>query len=427
MTLEQLIQKRREAIEAARAILETATADGERSLTEEERTAWEGHLETAETLKGEIAVLERQAAAEAELAATTAPAPKPAPSAAPAVHTRDERPYSILRAIRASAARSWTGAEVERRASDELAELLGREPQETHGLLVPYRALLPVGAETRDIGKVAPTTYGAALVATDLMPQEFIELLRNQTLVVQAGARLLPNLVGDVDIPRQSAGAVAGWVATEGGDVGEDEVETEAVSLSPKTVGIRTDMTRRMVKQSSIGLEDLVREDIRGAIGIAVDAGAISGTGASGQPTGVINTSGVGTVTTSGTPTWPLIVEFETDVESANALQGRLAWMTRSAVKGELKTTVKESGQAVYLMGEDGVMNGYPSFITEQVPAQTLIFGNWAEILIGMWGGLDLFADPYTLGDSGGLVVRGFQDIDVAVRHGASFSKAADL
>jgi HK97 family phage major capsid protein len=420
-----LREKRKAALEAARAILDKATEE-ERALEDEERERVETHQAEATALNGEIELAERQEAAEAELRATVTPAPRPTPGQAPAVHTPEERPYSLFRAIRASLAHDWSSAKVERRASDELRELTGREAEADHHFMVPYRNLMPSGWETRDIGKVAPTTVGAALVASDLMPSEFIELLRNQTKVVQAGARLLPNLVGDVPIPRQSVGAAAGWLATEDADVSEDELETDSITLTPKTVGVRTDMTRRMLKQSSIGLEDLVREDIRAAIGIAIDAGALNGSGSSGQPTGIINAS-PGGVTTAGTPTWPLIVEFETDVETANALQGKLAWMTRSAVKGELKTTVKESGQALYLMNEDGTMNGYPSFITEQVPAQHLIFGNWAEILIGMWGGLDLFSDPYTLGDKGGLTVRGFQDIDVGVRHALSFSVATDL
>ena len=140
-------------------------------------------------------------------------------------------------------------------------------------------------------------------------------------------------------------------------------------------------------------------------------------------PTGIINTSGIGGVTTTGTLTWALMVEFESDLGAANALQGRLAYMFRAAINKATKTTVKESGQASYLQ-EGGVMNGYPCLVTEQVPAQHLIFGNWAELILALWGALDVFGDPYTLGDQGGLVLRGFQDADVGVRHAASFSVA---
>ena len=81
-----------------------------------------------------------------------------------------------------------------------------------------------------------------------------------------------------------------------------------------------------------------------------------------------------------------------------------------------------EVGGSISALASGQRVNGYPAFVTEQAPATTVIFGNWAELLIGMWGVLDVFADQYTLGDRGGLVVRGFQDMDIALRHGASFS-----
>ena len=362
---------------------------------------------------------------------------------APAVHTREARPYLLSNLFRAQDSRDWRGARVELRIADILNERLG-PPEDGRRVHVPYRALLPVARqielerqdplerhlqmERRDVD----STTGASLIAVDLGVTEFIELLRNDAMVIRAGARVLPGLVGTLDIPRQSVAATGGWIATETGSPAESQLNTDKLTLAPKTFGVRTEVTRKMMKQSTPGAEDLVRDDIRRVIGLAVDQGAISGSGASGQPTGITLTSGVGTVTHSGALTATLgnMLEYESDLGSANAPSTSRAFLMRSAARAALKATAKAANVAAgFLMEPDNSVNGYPSFVTEQAPASAaagaILFGAWQELLIGLWGVLDLFSDPYTLGNSGGLVVRGFQDIDIGIRHAASFTKSA--
>jgi len=363
---------------------------------------------------------------------------------APAVHTRSSQPYSLLNVVRAQISGNRRDAPVELRVSDQLNERLG-PPDDPRRIHIPYRALLPIKRQL-ELDRAEPlerhlermerrdvdSTTGASLIAVDLAVDEFIELLRNDAMVIKAGARTLPGLVGTLDIPRQNAAAAGGWIATETGSPSEGNLTTDKVTLAPKTFGVRTEITRRMMKQSTPGAEDLVREDIRNVIGVAMDSGAINGSGASGQPTGLLLVSGVGTVTHAGalTATLANMLEYESDLGTGNALRGRPAFMLRSAARAALKATAKAANVAAgFLMEADGKINGYDSFVNEQVPASgaagAIIFGNWAEILIGFWGVLDLFADPYTLGNSGGNVIRGFLDCDIAVRHAASFTKSA--
>lgn len=432
--LAELEATRKTQIEALRALLKTAETEKRSALNDDESKKFATLQAEIDQLDKLIEAERKTRALEQTLSDPEQPAPRPDPQAptGPVVHTREDRPYSLKRAFQASAeGAAWNLAKVEKRASDELAELYGRSPSHGRGFFAPYSALLTdreqrkIAQEQRAIGKAVPNTTGAAVIATDLMPDEFIDILRNETKVLMAGARELPGLVGDVDIPRQSAAASAGWV-TENVGVSESTLSTDTISLTPKTVGLKGTMTRRMLQQSTPGIEDLVRLDMRAAIALAIDAGAINGSGLSGQPEGVLNVSGIGGVTTSGTLTWPLVVEFETDLAAANALMGSLAFLMGATVGSEFKTTARESGTGVYLM-QDGKINNYPALLSNQVPAQTAIFGNWADLLIGLWGSLDLFADPYTSGDAGNMLLRGFQDIDVAVRHPASFTAAADI
>ena len=448
--VDDLVAEQTKVIGQCREMVDKAHGE-KRALDSDEKPQYTILSEKAAELKTRVSSLRSQLEMESELSVPSRPAPmadvrsglQPEPDPSPGATVlglgkRDRQSYSIVKACRAYGRGRWDEAPLELECHEELEKHFQRQAM---GFFVPTEALLieapHVGLtdrewerqkEERAIGKVAPTTHGAALVPTDLLSGSFIELLRNRTKVAQMGATILPNLVGDVDIPRQSAAAAVTWIATEGGAAVEDNLETDAVVLTPRTVGVFTDITRRMVKQTSLGIEALVRRDLQASIGVAIDLGAINGSGASGQPTGVLNTSGVGTVTIGTPPViWADVVNFETDVAAANADFGALGYLITAAIREIFKTVEKAATTAVFLMDPDGMVNGYRTEVSNQLPTGDMIFGNWNDVLIGEWGGLDLLADPYSLGTSGGLRIHGFQDVDVAVRHAASFSVATDV
>lgn len=437
-TLAEMRKRRAELAIELRAMIDKARSE-DREFTDEEAAAYDAGEVELRSLRENIQREERleEVEKEREVRSVREPGPDPdpidpelrggtprQPVKAPALHLREDRSYSILALARSYKNQDPRERRVEQRASDEIAERIGRQPE--NGIFIPYAQLLAGELrekwqrEQRDITKA---TTGADLVGTDLLPRQFIELLRNETLVVRAGATIVDGLQGDVDIPRQAAAGVVTWLAAETTDLTTDTTfDTDKVSLTPKTVGVRHDISRRMLKQSSPGIEELVRNDIRATIGISIDSQAIVGDGTGGTPSGIIDNA-TGAVDLTGGATWADIVEFETDLDSANALRGRLAYAVRPATAGTLKTTQKDAGSGLFLMDSNGQMNGYNVFVSNQIPAtQPIIFGNFAELLIGMWGILDVQFDPFTLGDRGGVVLRGFQDIDVALRHNESFS-----
>lgn len=360
---------------------------------------------------------------------------------------RERKSWSLYRAINGHLAGNMDGIEAE--ASAEIAKRLGRTPR---GFFAPYdifggsaafadtRSVADLVLERlahwnkRDVGKTVGGNLGASLVATDLLVGSFIEILRNRAKVVGLGARMLTGLVGDVSIPRQNAATSVGWLATEGADAAEGQPGFDAVALTPKTVSAFVEITRRMLQQSSLSVEALTRADLVAVVALAIDAAAINGSGASGQPRGVLNQSGIGSVTTGAALSWAEVVAFEEDIETANADVATMAWLTTPHVKGQAKTTEKATNTAVFLM-ENGEMNGYPMAVSNQVPSNlgvgtnqhALIFGDWAQLLIGEWGVLDLLPDPFALAKSGGLRLHVYQDVDTAVRHAGSFTASTEL
>ena len=184
-------------------------------------------------------------------------------------------------------------------------------------------------------------------------------------------------------------------------------------------------MTRKLLKQSDPSVEAIIRQDLILGAALAIDTAVITGTGANGQPTGIINTAGVNTVTiadvTDFSPTFAESVEFETALATDNALRGSLKWLTTPAINGKLKVSPIDAGSGL-MVNSAGVVNGYGMIGSSLVPTQRVIFGNFNDVIIGMWGVLDVEVDKAALAASGGLVLRVFQDVDVAIRHAESFA-----
>lgn len=332
--------------------------------------------------------------------------------------------FSIIRAIHALAnptdRRAQEAAAFEFECSRAAADQYGRAAQ---GILLPAEVL-------RNWKRDLNSADEAALFTDDFRGGDFIDVLRNSSSVMQAGARMLNGLSGDVKIPKKTAAAAAGWIATEGGASSESEMTVGSVSMVPRTLGAHTDVTRQLLIQSSLDVEALIRDDLAQAIALAIDLGALSGSGSSGQPTGIKNTSGINTVD-FGTapdlvPTFAQVVEMETKVAEDNALLGNLAYIMGAAMYGALKTTEKATNTAQFVVEPGGTINGYRAIVSNQAASGDAYFGNFADLLVGFFGGLDIVVDPYTASTSGTVRVVALQSCDVAVRNAVSFCLAND-
>lgn len=304
---------------------------------------------------------------------------------------------------------------------------------------------LDVSHAYRDL-VVGTSTAGGHLVATELLGSSFIDLLRNAMVLDQLGITWLRDLNGNLAIPSQTGGATGYWVAESGAPT-ESQQTLGQMTLTPKTMGAFTDYSRRMLLQSSLDVEAFVRADLAAILGQTLQLAAINGSGASNQPTGLLNTSGIGSVAggTNGlAPTYDHFVDLESAVANANADSGNLAYLTNTKVRGKSRKTqefASTNGKPVWTSspGQRGVgeVLGYQAFTSNAVPSNltkgtasaicsAIMFGNWSDMVIGMWGGLDLMLDPYTGATSGTRRVVALQDVDVNVRRVASFAAMVD-
>jgi HK97 family phage major capsid protein len=359
---------------------------------------------------------------------------KPLPTADIGMDKKEVKRYSLLRAMNAMAnpqdRAAQDAARFERECSEAVGTKMGKAARGFY---------LPTDVQKRDL-TAGTNNAGGFTVATDMRAGDFISVLRNAMVIDTLGTRMLTGLQGNVAIPKQSASASAFWVAENSAPT-ESQQTIAQVTMSPKTVGAFTDVSRRLLLQSSIDVENMVQTDLAAILGLAIQQAAINGTGASNQPTGLLAaiTSTVIGGTNGLAPTWQNIIDLETGVAQANADVGSMAYLTNAKVRGRLKTVQKFSGtngMPVWDGGENPV-NGYRAAVTNGVPSNltkgtssgvcsAIIFGNFADLVIGLWGATDIIIDPYTGSTAGTLRTVVLQDVDVALRNVESFTTMVD-
>lgn len=263
----------------------------------------------------------------------------------------------------------------------------------------------------------------------------------------------MPGLTSNISFPRKDSVPTGTWEGENDANA-ESSPTVDTVSLSPNRLGTYVDVSKQLLVQTTVpALEAMVRRDIEMAIGQAVDTAALNGSGSGNQPTGILNTSGIGDVaggTDGAAPAWEHIVNLETKVATANADLGTLAYLSTPGIRGKLKTSEKAAGTAQFvweneLMGGlaaamrvpgEGSMNGYRALVSTLVPStltkgngtglHAIIYGNWQELMIGQFGGLDIIIDPYTQATSSLLRIVINSWWDVALAHAASFAAMKD-
>jgi len=344
---------------------------------------------------------------------------------------KEKRSYSLFRAINASASGDWSKAGLEREASAEISKRLNKEPR---GFFAPN----DIEWSKRDM-TVGSATAGGNIVGTDHMGSEFVDALRPQLVLASLGARMMMGLQGDVAIPALNAKTSTYWVAESAAPT-EGAPTVRQITMSPKTVGAYVDISRKLSLQSDPSAEEIFRNDMVSQVASAIDTVGING-GGSNEPTGILQTSGIGSVaigTNGGAPTWASVVDNVSQVAIDNALGGNLAFLTNPQVVGKMRQTVRvASTDSVFIMNEGNTMMGYQVAETTNVPStltkgstsgscSAMIFGNFNDLMIGQWGGTDILVDPYTGSSTATVRVTVFQDVDIAVRHAQSFSSTQD-
>ena len=328
----------------------------------------------------------------------------------------------MLKAVRAMVDRDWSQAGFEREVHQAICKRAGVSEAPNGGFYLPYEV------QKRDLTAGTPSA-GGYLVATDNLGGSFIDLLRNRTLLARLGATMLTGLQGNVTIPKLTAGGTAYWLTNEATAITESDQTLGQLALSPKNVGAYTEVSRQLMMQSSPAADAMIMNDLAKVLGVAIDLAGFEGSGASGQPTGISATAGIGSVTGT-TIAYSGIVEFQTDVAWLQR-PGRELRLRHHAVGRRPAQAARQVASTYSPIWEgnilDGNVDGFKAASTLQLTAASMIFGDFSQVVIGEWGMLELALNPYANFAAAISGIRAIQTVDVGVRYAGAFSRATSI
>ena len=356
----------------------------------------------------------------------------------------EQRSYSFGRMIQAQVTGNYSKAGFEREMSEEIAHRTGKASQ---GMYVPdfawgSRSGVMVTAAT---GAISSENVADAFVPTIQRGDLFIEALRAKQVMSGLGVTYLGGLTNRIRIPSIATGASAGFVE-EAGAVSDQSPVDGSVTLQPRTLGAYAQISRLLAMESIPSIEQVVQDDLLRSIADKIEYYAIQGSGSSGQPTGLLNAS-IGNVDISaGTDvaalTWADITDIVKTVEDANGIVNQAAqgWLTNPKVKAKMANTVKVASTDSIMLLNDPWDNiyGHRAAFTSNVPsdldpgdggsdASAIFFGDFSQLMVGLFGAPSIIVDPFTNSKSGDVVISIMQEVDVGVRNTASFCKADEV
>jgi HK97 family phage major capsid protein len=423
MTVRELLQ-RRDSIRTEMRSIHAGAPDG--TLSAEAQTRWDA-------LRADLATVEAQESRAATLdALDLRAAGQHIGGTGDSRLDRQIEGVGLLDAVRAQMGGTDTAAGRAREVSQELERRSGRKAQ---GLFWNMGQPMEQRVVTTALPAAGP---GGNLIPTDYRADLFIDRLRNASRVRALGATVLSGLTGNLLIPRRKASVVAGWVA-ENSPLPVSDPQFDGVTLTPKHAGVITEWSRNMIMQASPDVEQLARNDMSLTLAELLDVAAIAGTGTNNQPRGVLNTPGIGTVsmgTNGGTLTYDAVADLVGQVDDANADGGSMGFLTNTRVRRQAAKLKDTAGNP---LGLATIFQGGTTTFTNTVAAvgikgtgtnlSPLIYGNWSDLLIGVWSELDILVNPYesTAYSKGNVSIRAMMTVDLAVRHPESFAAITDL
>lgn len=264
---------------------------------------------------------------------------------------------------------------------------------------------IPAEANIRADILAQTATAGQEIVQED--KRQILGPLVDRLVFAKAGVTYLPNLVGNVSIPSY-AGTSVGWKGeVEGADDGGGAFDE--VTMAPKRLTAYVNVSKLFLAQDGIGAERLLMDNIRDAVARKLEETILGvATVSADAPSGIgykLNLANDGGEAVIEGIEFADLVALETAVDTANALDGNLAYITNGAGRGLLKTAQKfpeaATGETLYQNGE---VNGYRCLVTNAVPdnagtggdGNAIYFANWKDLVIGQWAGYDITVDPYS-------------------------------
>ena len=269
---------------------------------------------------------------------------------------------------------------------------------------------------------LAPTaTNGQELITGEYLPQEFAPALRPATALSKTGYRLIPSTGHSVSFAVVTQGAEAKMYDLDG-NLEDGDLKFATKELKPRKAGVCVPIPYSLLLQARPEIDAIVSDDVVKALDEIKDKMALIGTGENNEPVGIAKTTGVNNVPVSGIFTYEGVCKAEQLIRDSNDMSENLFWVMNSNNYTKFKTTLKDDvAGAEYLM-EDGKINGYEAVINNSLDDNTIILGNFDELVITPFDGIMIKVDDITFIKKGAVQVIATEAFDCVVRRPGSFT-----
>jgi HK97 family phage major capsid protein len=294
--------------------------------------------------------------------------------------------------------------------------------------MVLKRDMTATGSSGAEGGYAVQTNVGGLITA-----------LSPKLVLAGLGVSIFDNLVGNLDLPSFGTEPTAAW-ETETGAADEVNPAATKISYSPNRLAAFVDVSKQLMMQSSPSIEAYLRDFLLRAVASKLQAAALHGNG--GNIDGIAGTSGIGSVvggTNGANPLWDDITNLYKQIAIDNADIGNLAYCTNPQVVDKLQNTPKQSSgvEGNFIMNQPNLLNGFNCAVTTSVSStltkgtssgvcSAIFFGNWADLGLASWGGMDILVNPYTKGKDGITEVILNTYLDANVHRPTSFAAMLD-
>jgi HK97 family phage major capsid protein len=431
--LQQLLEERAAKLKANKALVDAAETE-KRDLSEAEGKTFDDTTAEIRALDGQIA---RAKQIEEQRAITAGEHGTRHENGLSDTENRDLSKYSFLEAVRTANGNvplQGIYKEMHEEAQQE-ARSQAQFAGSSKGVMIPTQVL-----EHRSVTATGGANGSAGGVAIATSLGSFIDQLRNALVLAGLGADFMTGLTGNLDFPVEDAVFAPSWV-TENGDAPEGNATYKKLSMTPKRLAGFMDVSERMLLQTSPSIDARLRAQMIRGVQEALDKAGLMGSGSGEEPTGVLNTAGIGSVVggaNGAQPTFEHVKKLIGAVDVNNALLGSLGFATNTSVRTQLQLTKKDAGSGIFVWGDQadslsgykaGVSNILPNTLTKGSAStcSPLAFGNWNDLYMGMWAGIEILPDPYTQAKNGMIRMHIKTFADVLVARAKSFAAMKDV
>ena len=346
---------------------------------------------------------------------------KPLPETkAPAFNKGHKEEYSVLNALKGCLDPKHRGFEFEVSKDLQRTQPLKNE----HGVIIPLEQL---GQRTMTVGNLAGNVSDISDAG------KLIPFVQRKGLYQSMGVTTFSDMSSDVKIPRGTSAVTIGFDNLDGTDtIAESTPTMNSVSMSPTSLTGLVVLSHKLVQQSSVDMENYIRNLMGDSVANKIDLAVIHGSGSSNQPTGMLNATGINTETYSSAIAYADLANALSTLATDSIPLNGLSWVVNPAEYATLQVKDKGTDTGQFLLeagfnandiNQVGTMLGYPCYVSEHVPAGEVLLTRGQHSALGFFGGLELDVDPYHSFSTGDIGIRVIQDLDFQVLNANSICK----